>query len=271
MLTTGITEMQGEYHPTGAFIIPDGSESFIMYCSSLAALEIAAHTLIADVQPSDKAGCKTCSVGLGRGRSGVIRNVYYSDRPLPPGHDPGPDSGEDPNGLQRGSRPLDILVECRGHLRPRREMCTRCEDHPIVMLTIDGDRDPRSLLSRLPWRSRGGCRCHGHDDHGGPCPPRGACRKLARSRRSRRPRWPHAPGARDESSPSYGGHGRHDDHGGHDASDADADDHGGHGGAVPAERATCRSRVTARSRRSQRSQLEPASQRIGDPKRGWPG
>jgi hypothetical protein len=31
MFTTGITEMQGVYHPTGAFIIPDGSERFIMY------------------------------------------------------------------------------------------------------------------------------------------------------------------------------------------------------------------------------------------------
>jgi hypothetical protein len=29
MLNTGIIEMQGVYHPTGAFIIPDGSESFV--------------------------------------------------------------------------------------------------------------------------------------------------------------------------------------------------------------------------------------------------
>ena len=29
-----------------------------------------------------------------------------------------------PHGRQRGSRPLDILVECRGHLRPRREART---------------------------------------------------------------------------------------------------------------------------------------------------
>jgi hypothetical protein len=61
ILTTGITEMQGVYHPTGAFIIPNGSDSFLMYCNSLTALEIAAHALIADVQPCDKAGCKTCT------------------------------------------------------------------------------------------------------------------------------------------------------------------------------------------------------------------
>ncbi len=45
-LTTGITEMQGEYHPTGAFIIPDGSKSFLMYLNSLTALEMAAHAII---------------------------------------------------------------------------------------------------------------------------------------------------------------------------------------------------------------------------------
>jgi hypothetical protein len=32
-------------------------------------------------------------VGLGRGRGQAIRNIYYSDRQLPPGHDPGADSG----------------------------------------------------------------------------------------------------------------------------------------------------------------------------------
>ena len=61
ILTTGITEMQGVYHPTRAFIIPDGSENFLMYHNSLTALEIAAHALIADVQPCDKASCKTCT------------------------------------------------------------------------------------------------------------------------------------------------------------------------------------------------------------------
>jgi hypothetical protein len=61
MLTTGITEMQGVHHPTGAFIISDGSERFVIYLNSLTELEIAASTLIADVQPCDKAGCKTCT------------------------------------------------------------------------------------------------------------------------------------------------------------------------------------------------------------------
>jgi hypothetical protein len=32
-----------------------------MYRNSLTALEILAHTLIADAQPCDKAGCKTCT------------------------------------------------------------------------------------------------------------------------------------------------------------------------------------------------------------------
>jgi hypothetical protein len=61
ILTTGITEMQGVYHPTGAFIIPDGSKCFLMYRNSLTAMEMAAHALIADVQPCDKAGCRTCT------------------------------------------------------------------------------------------------------------------------------------------------------------------------------------------------------------------
>jgi hypothetical protein len=39
-------------------------------------------------------------VGAGSGSGGglgeAIRNIYYSDRQLPPGHDPGADSGEAP-------------------------------------------------------------------------------------------------------------------------------------------------------------------------------
>ena len=60
-MASGCAGMQGVYHPTGAFIIPDGSQSFLMYHNSLTALEIAAHALIADVQPCDNAGCKTCT------------------------------------------------------------------------------------------------------------------------------------------------------------------------------------------------------------------
>ena len=62
------------------------------------------------------------------GRGEAIRIFEISDRQLPPGLDPGADCGEAPDGLQRGSRPLDILVECRGCDRPRREVRTRRED-----------------------------------------------------------------------------------------------------------------------------------------------
>jgi hypothetical protein len=58
---TNLAKKCNKYHPTGGFIIPDGSEIFVVYCNSLTALEIAAHVLIADVQPCDKAGCKTCT------------------------------------------------------------------------------------------------------------------------------------------------------------------------------------------------------------------
>jgi hypothetical protein len=37
-----------------------------------------------------------CSSSSGGGRGEAIRNIYYSDRQLPPGHDPGADSGEAP-------------------------------------------------------------------------------------------------------------------------------------------------------------------------------
>jgi hypothetical protein len=82
-------------------------------------------------------------VRIGRGRGGrrkATRNLYhYSDRQLPPGHDPGADSGEAPNGRQRGSRPLDILVECRGCDRLRREyvrFATFATVEAIAALTV---------------------------------------------------------------------------------------------------------------------------------------
>jgi hypothetical protein len=34
--------------------------------------------------------------GSGGGSGEAIRDIYYSDRQLPPGHDPGADSGEAP-------------------------------------------------------------------------------------------------------------------------------------------------------------------------------
>ena len=61
MLTTGVTKLQAVYHPTASIIIPDGAESFVMYRNALTALEKAAHAFIADVQPCDAAGCKTCA------------------------------------------------------------------------------------------------------------------------------------------------------------------------------------------------------------------
>jgi hypothetical protein len=38
----------------------------------------------------------TSDSGLGGGRGEEIRNIYYSNRQLPPGHDPGADSSDAP-------------------------------------------------------------------------------------------------------------------------------------------------------------------------------
>jgi hypothetical protein len=40
--------------------------------------------------------CRVNPVRVGRGRGEAMRNVYSSDGQLPPGHDPGADSGEAP-------------------------------------------------------------------------------------------------------------------------------------------------------------------------------
>jgi hypothetical protein len=40
--------------------------------------------------------CTEITSDSGGGRGEPIRNIYYSDRQLPPGHDPGADSGEAP-------------------------------------------------------------------------------------------------------------------------------------------------------------------------------
>jgi hypothetical protein len=247
-------------------------------------------------------------VWLGRGRGEATRNIYYSVRRLPPGHDPGAACGEAPDGRQRGSRPCNILVEGRGGDRPRHE--EREERIRTVEMNLTGRRrpDPTSRSSgraeaqrsrpQLRPRCKTGSRRRDHVDHGArgvTCPPPGRVTKAHRgtaitavtaatatragtrlpcSRRSRRPRRPMPPGERDESLLSHAGHGRHGGPGGHGASQADPDDHGGHEGligAVTARRATRRRRVTARARRSRRSRREPASQRLGDPKRGWPG
>jgi hypothetical protein len=122
----------------------------------------------------------------GGGRGEAIRTIYYSDRKLPPGHDPGADSGEAPNGRQRGSRPLDILVEFRGHLRSRREVRTRHDVSAIVTLSATVKaRTPPDGRTGGPkpdghgrhggrGEAEGGCRCRGHGGHGahgGPRPP----------------------------------------------------------------------------------------------------
>ena len=87
--------------------------------------------------------------GSGGGRGEATRNIYYSDRRLPPGHDPGAASGEAPIGRQRGSRPCNILVESRGYLMPRRSERPRgtiddrlgsAPDEPIAALSAQARR-----------------------------------------------------------------------------------------------------------------------------------
>jgi hypothetical protein len=133
----------------------------------------------------------------------MIRNIFYSDRQLPPGHDPGADSGEAPNGRQRGSLPLDILVECRGHLRPRRDKPQRREN-PRLSASRPMIWDP--LLAG--WLGPAGhSRLGVHGAPGGLRPQR--------SRRSRRRRCARA--RRDDVTSGEGrrGRSRHGGHGGH--------------------------------------------------------
>ena len=49
-----------------------------------------------DSMAADAGGSRLLTSGSGGGRGEAIRNIYYSDRQLPPGHDPGADSGEAP-------------------------------------------------------------------------------------------------------------------------------------------------------------------------------
>jgi hypothetical protein len=163
----------------------------------------------AQAKEHEKQGSHHASVVLhrpvqsGGGRGEAIRNIYNSDRQLPPGNDPGADSGEAPNGRQRGSRPLDILVECRGHLRPLREVSTRHDVPAIVTLSATAKAQmsvragrgltvtvvkaaaakPRPLGEGPLGFAEGGCRCRshgGHGAHGGPCPPPGRVTKARR-------------------------------------------------------------------------------------------
>ena len=144
-------------------------------------------------------------VWLGRGRGEATRNIYYSVRRLPPGHDPGAACGEAPDGRQRGSRPCNILVEGRGGDRPRHE--EREERIRTVEMNLTGRRrpDPTSRSSgraeaqrsrpQLRPRCKTGSRRRDHVDHGArgvTCPP---------------------PRPRDQGSPRHGDHGRHGGHG----------------------------------------------------------
>jgi hypothetical protein len=123
------------------------------------------------------------------GSGGVLSETFINPLASCPGHGPGADSGEAPTGLQQSSRPLDILVECRGHLRPRREVRTRHDDPAIVTLsatakalTPPAERTGGSKLDGYGRQgghgeAEGGCQCRGHGGHGahsGPCPPPGA-------------------------------------------------------------------------------------------------
>jgi hypothetical protein len=62
-----------------------------------------------------------------RTRAGLVvrrsETFSFSDRTLPPGHDPEAGWGEALDGRQpeRGSRPLDVMVESRGYAKPRQK------------------------------------------------------------------------------------------------------------------------------------------------------
>jgi len=143
--------------------------------------------------------------GSGGGRGEATRNIYYSVRRLPPGHDPGAARGEAPVGRQRGSRPCNILVEGRGGDRPRhevREVRISTIEMNIARRRPDPTRrtseraEARRSRPRLRPRKTG-CRCRDHVAHG--------------AHGVTRPPW-----ARDQGSPRPGDHGRHSGHGDED-------------------------------------------------------
>jgi hypothetical protein len=155
----------------------------------------------------------------GRARAGggeAIRNIYYSYRQLPPGHDPGADPGEPPTGRQRGSRPLDILVECRGHHRPRRdEPSSRDGHHNHVRFAPDEPESPRraSRAGRVVTQTIRAVTAI-------TALPAGTRRRWSRQS------WAHRVSVK--NGKSHSDHGRHR---GHDGG------HGANGGPVPTVRA----------------------------------
>jgi hypothetical protein len=131
-----------------------------------------------------------------------------SDRQLPPGHDPGADSGEAANGRQRGSRPLDILVECRCYDRPRRdEQPNRDDHHDNVGFAPDEPGPPR----RTSWAGQVKTITAITAIMVRPVEPEPRRRG---SRQSRRRRWTHAHRASVTNGEGHGGHGQHGGPGG---------------------------------------------------------
>jgi hypothetical protein len=121
----------------------------------------------------------------GSGWGAVRRSERFitSDRQLPPGHNPGADCGEASNGRQRGSRPLDILVE---YDKPWSEKCPGQDDHSDHVgfapdEPVPGPRNKRreragsrrsrpSRRSRRSWQGRFGSGHGSHNASGGPVP-----------------------------------------------------------------------------------------------------
>jgi hypothetical protein len=142
--------------------------------------------------------------GSGGGRGEAIRNIYYSDRQLPLGHDPCAVSGEAPTGRQRGSRPLDILVECRGRLRPRREVRTRHDDPTILTLSATAKAPPHQMSPRVGLGSTAAVVT------AAAAKPRGDAVAAVTSVTAAAPTVASVPPrVRDESSPGHGGRGGH--------------------------------------------------------------
>jgi hypothetical protein len=101
---TALTAVTGQAFVTrpGVGMGDSGRRSRCDYGSSVpVAIVMAAVTaVIAELWPArdvSAVGCCGPSLsGSGGGRGEAIRNIYYSDRQLPPGHDPGADSGDAP-------------------------------------------------------------------------------------------------------------------------------------------------------------------------------
>jgi hypothetical protein len=119
-----------------------------------------------------------------------------------------------PHGRQRGSQPLDILVECRGHLRPRRDQPgppSRDGHHDYVRFAPDEPGSPR----RASWAGRVATQTI-RAVTSIMALPAGTRRRCSQQSR--------AHSASVKNGTSHGDHGRHEGHGG---------GHGANGGPVP--------------------------------------